>query len=69
MKDPCIKVCRYDGDTGWCLGCGMGKADWKRWKSEKGSRHRVLAALPGRLATLSRAGLPTGKAAKRRDRD
>jgi predicted Fe-S protein YdhL (DUF1289 family) len=66
MASPCLDVCRYDEATGWCLGCGMTKPERKRWKKAKEERPAIRAALPPRLEALARAGLPTGKAAKRR---
>ena len=66
MASPCIDVCRYDDATGWCLGCGMTRKDKKHWKKEKERRPAIRAALPARLADLEAAGLPTGKAAKRK---
>ncbi|MGG5817577.1 DUF1289 domain-containing protein [Falsiroseomonas sp. HW251] len=69
MASPCIDVCRYDEATGWCLGCGMTKPEKKRWKKDKAERPVVRAALPPRLAALDAAGLPTGKAAKKKRKD
>jgi predicted Fe-S protein YdhL (DUF1289 family) len=66
MASPCIDICRYDGTTGFCLGCGMLKPEKKRWKKDREERPAIRAALPGRLATLRQAGLATGKAAKRK---
>lgn len=69
MASPCIDVCRYDEETGWCLGCGMTRKDRKHWKKEKDRRGAILAALPARLAALEAAGQPTGKAAgKKKDK-
>lgn len=65
MASPCIDVCRYEEETGWCLGCGMTRKDKKAWKRDKDQRPAIRAALPGRLAALAAAGLPTGKAAKK----
>jgi predicted Fe-S protein YdhL (DUF1289 family) len=65
MASPCIDICRYDDSTGWCLGCGMTKPEKKLWKKEKSARPAILAPLEHRLAELSAAGQPTGKAAKR----
>ncbi|WP_270936302.1 DUF1289 domain-containing protein [Falsiroseomonas oryzae] len=66
MASPCIDVCRHDEVTGWCLGCGMTKPEKTRWKKDKAARPALRVALPDRLAALAAAGLPTGKAAKRR---
>ncbi len=66
MSSPCIDVCRYDDTTGWCLGCGMAKADKKAWKHEPKRRVEISAALPARLASLAGIGKPIGRAAKRK---
>lgn len=66
MANPCIDVCRHDEATGWCLGCGMTKADRKLWKKDKARRPAIRAMLPERLAALGAAGHAIGKAAKRR---
>ncbi|MGG5808865.1 DUF1289 domain-containing protein [Falsiroseomonas sp. CW058] len=66
MANPCIDICRYDDERGWCLGCGMTRHEKKLWKKEKPARPAIRDALPGRLAALAAVGLPTGKAAKRR---
>ena len=69
MASPCIDVCRYDEATGWCLGCGMTKAERKLWKKEKDRRPAIRAVLPGRMAALARAGRVVGKAAGRKRRE
>ncbi len=66
MASPCIDICRYEKETGWCFGCGMTRKDRKHWKKEKDRRPAILAALPGRLAALEAAGHAVGKAAKRK---
>ncbi|TCZ65379.1 DUF1289 domain-containing protein [Roseicella aquatilis] len=66
MASPCIDVCRFDEETGWCLGCGMTRKDKKHWKKEKERRPEIRAALPGRLEALAAAGQRTGKAAKKK---
>ncbi|WP_426956375.1 DUF1289 domain-containing protein [Muricoccus radiodurans] len=63
---PCIKVCDYDDDTDWCLGCGMTKREKKAWKRAPVFRAAILAALPARLAALAAAGRRVGEAAGRR---
>jgi uncharacterized protein len=69
MASPCIDICKYDEDTGWCLGCGMTRKDKKHWKKEKERRPAIKAELPPRLAALAAAGQPTGPAAKRKRKD
>jgi predicted Fe-S protein YdhL (DUF1289 family) len=66
MGSPCIDVCRYDDDTGWCLGCGMARKDKKNWKKHKERRDSIRAALPDRLVALAHAGNPTGEAAAKK---
>jgi predicted Fe-S protein YdhL (DUF1289 family) len=67
MKCPCIDVCRYEDDSGWCFGCGLLKRERKRWKKlGKAERASVAAALPGRLAALAASGHVTGAAARRK---
>lgn len=69
MGSPCIDVCRYDEETGWCFGCGMRKAEKKLWKKEREARPAIRDALPPRLAALQAAGHPTGKDAKHRRKE
>lgn len=66
MASPCIDVCRYDPETGWCLGCGMSKPEKKGWKKHRVDRDAVRAALPARLATLAGTGQQVGKAARKK---
>ena len=69
MGSPCIDVCRFDEDTGWCLGCGMTRKNKKAWKKDKTARPAILEALPARLAALEAIGLTVGKAARKRKGD
>ena len=66
MGSPCIDVCRFDEDTGWCFGCGMSRKDKKAWKKDKPSRPAILRNLRPRLAALGESGHATGEAAKRK---
>ncbi len=66
MASPCIDICKYDEETGWCLGCGMSRKDKKHWKKEKERRPAIRAALAERLAALAASGQRIGKAAKRK---
>ncbi|MFC3125892.1 DUF1289 domain-containing protein [Pseudoroseomonas globiformis] len=59
MERPCIKVCRYDEQTGWCLGCGMTKAEKKVWKKQPVFQPAIHHSLPGRLSALAEVGFPT----------
>ncbi|TFI57584.1 DUF1289 domain-containing protein [Sphingomonas parva] len=56
MEDPlspCTGLCRLDGRTGWCLGCGRSGDEIGRWPGASGDEKReILAALPTRRAAL-----------------
>ena len=66
MERPCIKVCRFDEVSGWCLGCGMTKQERKAWKQVAGYRVAILAGLPDRLGAMAAEGQVTGPAAHRK---
>lgn len=66
MKRPCISVCEFDEDTGWCLGCGMSKPERKAWKRVPGYRGAILQNLSARLAALAAEGHATGEAARQK---
>jgi predicted Fe-S protein YdhL (DUF1289 family) len=68
MERPCIKVCRFDEISGWCLGCGMTKPERKAWKQVPGYRPAILAGLAPRLEALAAEGHPTGPAAGKKKR-
>lgn len=65
MERPCIKICDYDKDTGWCRGCGMTKPERKAWKRVKGYREAILAGLPARLEAMAAEGHAVGEAARK----
>lgn len=59
MKDPCIKVCKYQRDI--CIGCGRSKAESKAWKKlDKPARRAVLAEADMRLLSLTAIGRGRG---------
>jgi predicted Fe-S protein YdhL (DUF1289 family) len=66
MERPCVKICEYDDDSGWCRGCGMTKPERKAWKRVPGYREAILTALPARLDAMAREGHAVGAAAGRR---
>jgi predicted Fe-S protein YdhL (DUF1289 family) len=67
---PCIKICRYDDDSGWCLGCGMTKQEKKAWKHVPAYRPVIRDALPARLGALAGQGYVTGpEAGKKKHKD
>lgn len=48
--DPCIGVCRWDGRTGWCVGCGRTVPEIKGWrKLSPYRRSALLRELPRRV--------------------
>lgn len=57
---PCIKVCRYDDESGWCFGCGMSLREKKAWKRVAGYRAAIRDSLPARLEALAAEGYVTG---------
>ncbi len=59
MKDPCIKLCKFEREI--CLGCGRSKAEIKGWKKlDKASRRVVLAEADMRLLSLTTIGRRKG---------
>jgi predicted Fe-S protein YdhL (DUF1289 family) len=58
VKSPCVNVCRFDGRTGWCVGCGRTLRECCEWKKAPRPRLLVISkALPSRLSKLSQRGL------------
>jgi hypothetical protein len=54
-ESPCVKICRIDAQTGFCIGCARTMAEIAGWGSaSEGERKRILAALPARRARLPR---------------
>jgi predicted Fe-S protein YdhL (DUF1289 family) len=52
IDSPCTKVCTIDPRSGLCHGCGRTLDEIARWASLSDSdRGRIMAELPGRLAT------------------
>lgn len=50
---PCIDVCRFDPQTGWCLGCGRTASETREWsKQTPFRRNRLKQQLPDRLVKL-----------------
>ena len=55
MKDPCIKVCKFEREV--CRACGRSKAEIKRWKTlDKADRRAILAQADLRLLSLAAVG-------------
>ncbi|MBG0812192.1 DUF1289 domain-containing protein [Methylosinus sp. H3A] len=54
-ESPCVKICRIDQQTGFCIGCARTIAEIAGWgAASEGERKRILAALPARRARLPR---------------
>jgi len=55
IESPCILVCSMDINTGYCFGCGRTRDEITGWLDmTSDTRRAVMAALPGRLATMER---------------
>jgi uncharacterized protein len=64
MKSPCIEICRFDGTTGWCVGCGRTLPECREWKKASPYRVGTIARdLPRRMKALAAKGIPVGAAA------
>ena len=35
QKSPCIDVCKFTGQHGWCIGCGRTREECQKWKKMK----------------------------------
>jgi uncharacterized protein len=54
-ESPCVKICRIDAQTGFCIGCARTMAEIAGWSAaSEEERKRILAALPARRARLPR---------------
>jgi len=50
---PCIDVCRFDGRTGWCVGCGLTAPEIRGWrKMQPRARQMILKELKRRVDRL-----------------
>ncbi|WP_172264535.1 DUF1289 domain-containing protein [Caulobacter sp. RHG1] len=56
VKDPCTSVCRFDGRTGWCFGCGRTLQEVRAWrKLQPRARTVIDRDLARRLQRLGAA--------------
>ncbi|GJD55115.1 DUF1289 domain-containing protein [Methylobacterium dankookense] len=56
-KDPCIGVCRFDGKSGWCAGCGRTVPEIRAWRKMTPFRRDALARdLPRRVKRAAAEG-------------
>ena len=52
IESPCVNICTLDARSGQCLGCGRTIDEIARWSAMSAAeRTRIMAELPGRLAT------------------
>lgn len=53
VKSPCIDICKFDGKTGYCIGCLRTKEECKGWKKMKDKhRRKVIDQKPERAAMI-----------------
>jgi hypothetical protein len=53
VKSPCVDVCVFDGQTGWCVACGRSRQECAQWRKLTPFRAKaILAELPRRLEKL-----------------
>ena len=54
IETPCVKVCVVDPETQFCIGCGRTRGEIASWIAMAAEeRHRIVEALPERMATLT----------------
>jgi uncharacterized protein len=54
IETPCIKICIVEPETGFCIGCGRTRGEIADWLGMSPTeRHRLVLALPERIATLT----------------
>ena len=41
-ESPCIDVCRFDGRTGWCVGCGRTVPEIRAWRKMQPRARQVI---------------------------
>jgi predicted Fe-S protein YdhL (DUF1289 family) len=43
VKTPCIEICKFDGKSGFCVGCLRTRDECRDWKKMKDiRRHQIL---------------------------
>ncbi|WP_084416528.1 DUF1289 domain-containing protein [Massilia alkalitolerans] len=53
VESPCIELCRFDGKTGFCLGCLRTLPEVREWKKMTDHRrHQVINERPRREKKL-----------------
>jgi uncharacterized protein len=55
VKSPCIDICKFDGKTGYCVGCLRTRDECKTWKKMKDKhRHKIIEEKSKRAAMLKK---------------
>ena len=55
IETPCVKICRIDAQTGFCVGCVRTMAEIAGWRdASEEERKRIVAALPARRERLQK---------------
>jgi predicted Fe-S protein YdhL (DUF1289 family) len=55
-ESPCIELCKFDGKTGFCLGCLRTQPECREWrKLPPYRRHEILRERSRREAKLVRS--------------
>ena len=67
ISTPCIKVCVLDPESGYCIGCGRTRNEIAGWLDMTDQLRRdIMAGLPQRVDSLTRAKRRRGGARARR---
>lgn len=60
VESPCIDVCRFDGKTGFCIGCLRTLPEVREWKKMTDhKRHLIINERPRREKKLGQNIAPT----------
>ena len=53
VESPCIELCRFDGKTGFCVGCLRTLPEAREWKKMTDhKRHQIIKERPRREKKL-----------------
>jgi predicted Fe-S protein YdhL (DUF1289 family) len=67
IETPCVKVCVLDPESGYCIGCGRTRNEIAGWLDMTDQLRRdIIAGLPQRVDSLTRAKRRRGGARARR---
>ena len=69
VKSPCIKVCKFDGKTGLCIGCLRTLEETRGWKKMSDDRcHQIIDERGMRETKLVRDKKTAKKTAKKTEK-